>query len=465
MSNIVPFPNRWKDVNERQKMLRDREEQRNREERQNETSGHAARRALGTLRRRIAPAERIQLAKNMAGIFSEFAIQASALPWQQDYASIESFHNDVHRMRLISEPTENRRTMAHPLAWLRLLRYIHQHLAERGQPISLDFLADRLTRGTGFHPTRKEISRSEKLFYLLYSWADEVSNQRNLLQLFTTIAQARVEYFKHNLRDIHDSFYTVDELPKHWSQSFGDFYEFEDRRGIELGARLMRELSDAEWDEVVEWIPDEDIWWFRDTRASITAWKRHFDVTTTLTTTDGEPSADHDIAHLPHWFIGYNRYSDFRNVVTGEEDDWLGGLVRKKGTEDPWRPGVAADWAWGCSYLVLYPDRDHKRIIPYIYEYAEEGTTFVPLGEHDLRIESAEGWIREYYQPKPIGTTTISRPLSERIEESLNEIREAWLDTAAAVLDHPYLQWKKMRDELLDQQIKRTIERTESKSN
>jgi hypothetical protein len=137
MSNIVKFPDRRRAVEEREKLLQKREEQRNREARQNETSGHAARRVFGSFRHRIARAERIVLAQNMAGLFSEFAIQSSALPWQKDYSSIESFHNDVHRIRLMGEASKNRRIMAHAAPWLRLLRYIHQSCRTRATDITL----------------------------------------------------------------------------------------------------------------------------------------------------------------------------------------------------------------------------------------------------------------------------------------------------------------------------------------
>lgn len=79
-----------------------------------------------------------------------------------------------------------------------------------------------------------------------------------------------------------------------------------------------------------------------------------------------------------------------------------------------------------------------------------------------MGAENAEGGIHEHYQPKPVETTMISRRLCERTEDDLNEPGEAWEIIAASMADYAYWKQGKMRDESLDEQIEKTIERADS---
>jgi hypothetical protein len=454
VSNIIPFPSNTALSDERRRAEKEKIAR-------HEKAGGLAYENLNKWLGRIPPDDRVQLGKNMNRIITEYNVKTRELQWRDDYASAQTFSVDMHRMRVRSEQVNTRNLVASPYKWLRLLGYVQNWLRINQQSVTLEHLADRLTRGTRFHPTKKELSKSEKLQILLNGWANKVNNEFNLLQTFSEISALRAEHFRRNYRDIYDPVQPEPDLPSFWTIPFSDYFEFDESVPIEVRQCPMGELASEEWETILQVLPEDRLAYFEQIRDTILEWKRPFDSRTALWRPWREVAFDHDVAVLPHWFIGFHAYSDLSSVqAVGWGSDWV-NRFREKGTGDPLADGGPVDWDWECSYLVLYPEEGFTRLVPYIFRYAMEGTMFLPLGDEDLAASGDIPWIVQYFSPKPAGEVAIARTLLVRLEESLEEVLESWRSTAPSLRQHPYLSRKRQDDLAVEKAIEKLIASTD----
>jgi len=275
-----------------------------------------------------------------------------------------------------------------------------------------------------------------------------------LLRTFKDIASARAQYFSLNMKDISESYQYFFERPDCMSKRFSDDFVIPDDDMTYLFNKEMGELSSEEWEEIFEYIPDELLFSYQLEKQEIEDWRRHFSQETTLCTGKNEAILCDDIGIFPRWFIGY--IGDHNDDLLLDSSDWLAKIISNQCAGDPMSSGQQVDWAWNCIYLVLYPDSGLNRIIPYLFMYTEEGSNFFPLNA-DIEPMTTSYSI---YKPWEEGKKMIGRSLSIRLKESLTEIYESWDSTANILKTHPYLQWQKDQDNLIDDHIKALFDRT-----
>ena len=449
MSNVVPFPKGALTGELKRK------QQTEQAERIRKLGGQAINN-LASWRRNIPIADRERLARNMDAIIDAYHIEPSKLDWMQDYLTVEDFRRDIHRMRLPESAAPGRRLIATPVKWTRLLGYISQYIQVHGESASLEFLADRLIRGTRFHPTKKEQSHSEKLLYLLDLWANELSEKFGLLSTYRRIARARAEYYAIHRCDIHARDQQPELDPASHKSKLSDDFSIASEEYIELFDKEFRHYTTDDWKALYKLIPDDWHSRYQMIQGEITDWKNTYSQEGTLHSYEMRLPVlwwGEDIPFLPHWFVGYLGDSD-ANVVTETSEHWLAEIIKKQGTVDPILLGQKIDWDLCAGYLVLYPDTGLNRVIPYLYYLSAEGSDFEPINQsYDLEH-------CEFYQPRGVNETTVSHTLLTRIEESREELYHSWAVTSRQLESHPYLVWKKNRETAIEREIRSVLTRT-----
>lgn len=400
-------------------------------------------------RRSIPSDDRMRMAKNMDAILREYRIKPGNLQWEgYNYQDRESFNRDLSRMRMPETAAPGRRLVAYNTKWLNLLQMIVAGASDRGDHLTLEALAERLTRGTRFHPTQKIHSREEKLLYTIKLWANEVDEKLGLLKTYKRLASARADYFSvfkkdygtETLSDLN--FSTTLERPATYFKNIPD-------EEVYLFNKPLGSYTTEDWDALFGAIPEDMVGDFKSKRTYIEDWGKNFDPKTALFDTDTDyiaPSLNvwTDYAYMPRWFIGYLDTDALQLLSAYPDDDRPGG----GNTLDPLSCGSPDSEMNG--YIVLYPNTELSRIIPYVFNNEEDFSTFKPLTEMDL----ASNW-HSYFTPMELGMDPVSKNLMARIEESFQEIRQNWMDTASSLEEHPYLVWSRGRDEQIDKELER----------
>ena len=299
MSNILRFPHKSHTRELKRKQLAEQIE------RTREQGGQAIE-SLTSWRRNIPTDARERLARNMDAILEEYRIVPSRLDWRQDYITAEEFRRDLHRMRLPETASPGRRLIATPAKWTRLLGYVARYLQANGESVSLEFLADRLIRGTRFHPTKKEQTDDEKLLYLLGLWANQLSEKYGLLATYRKIARARAEHYRIFQRGIDSAGdWSVDE-PNLYSKFRDDFPALPEEAD-ELFDKPFLDYSADDWEALYAVVPEGYEYRYKSIQGDIEEWKNTYSDEGTLHLTDTTPVFlwGEAIPFLPHWFLGY----------------------------------------------------------------------------------------------------------------------------------------------------------------
>lgn len=452
MSNIIQHPSIRRNAERRRA---EREKLRAKLERE----GGAALKNLIGWRRYIPMEDRIRLAENMEKILLDFGIKIADLGWRKEYESIENFRLNVHRMRLPANGPDGRRLVAISNRWVGLLNLIYDDVQRKDEVVSLEFLADQLTRGTRFHPAKKSRTKSEKLFYLLNAWANEIDAEHGIMGIYRKIAAARVEYCRLNLKGIDGINDWTVEKPEFLHDTVANNLDCTIHQHAPAFEKELGDLNAEDWDFLAEELP-EGLWSMHSWRKQeIDDWKRHFVEATTLVDGSEQAVLGDSLPFLPRWFIGFESESLAEST---EKESWMVKLVSNHGTSDPLQYGDKVDWAWCCEYLVLYPNQAMSRLIPYLFAFSEEGTRFFPVSELELDDEAEDVYAISYFKPEPQGVHSISRSLSDRVLESLGELHDSWDSTAGQLENHPYLKWKREREASVDEHIQEMLERTGS---
>ncbi len=366
MSNIIQHPS-----------IR-RNAERRRAERENlraklEREGGAALKNLIGWRRYIPMEDRIRLAENMENILLEYDIKASELDWRKEYVSIENFRLDVHRMRLHANGPDGRRLVAISNRWVGLLNLIGDEVQRKDEGVSLEFLADQLTRGTRFHPAKKSRTKSEKLFYLLNAWANEIDAEHGIMGIYRKIAAARVEYCRLNLKGMDEINDWTVEKPEYLHDTVANDLDLTIHQHAPAFKKQLGDLNAEDWDFLAEELP-EGLWSMYSWRKQeIDDWKRHFIEATTLVDGSEQATLGDSLPFLPRWFIGFESESLAEST---EKESWMVKLVSNHGTSDPLQYGDKVDWAWCCEYLVLYPNQAMSRLIPICSHFLKKEHAF-----------------------------------------------------------------------------------------
>jgi hypothetical protein len=407
-------------------------------------------------RRSIPSDDRLRLAKNMDRIMREHLIKPTRLNWgKYNYHDQESFNRDLSRMRMPETAVPGRRLMAHNTRWIDLLQMLAEECLRSEINVTLEALAERLTRGTRFHPTRKVETRQEKLRYVITLWANEVDEKLGLLKTYKQLAAAKAEYFKIHMRE-------------YGSESMND-WEYKERQekpskyftNVPEDLRYLfdtplENYTEENWTEFFAAIPENSIEHFQGRKSRVESWKDNFDPEKTLfgcDFDDDDPSLCWwtDYAYMPRWFIGPIDYDERRSLSAYPEKCW------GKDTLDPLLGGSVENGA--CNgYLVLYPNKELNRMLPYVFMNFEEGSTFEVISENQLDSD-----FPHYFTPASSIVDVVSKNLMARIEESFHEIQQAWTDSAPELINHPYLVWSKGREDQIDRELERLTTGSEAK--
>lgn len=409
---------------------------------------------------RIPTDDRIRLAKNMDILIHEHRVRPGKLPWERyNYPDKESFNRDLSRMRLPETAEPGRRLVAHSTRWLHLLEMILDYCTNNGENVTLEALAEQLTRGTQFHPKQKIHSRSEKLLYSLKLWAEEIDQQYGLLKTYCRIAEARAEHFQLYMHDYEEDSPALDRARPSMERPVDYFINIPEE-DLPLFKRELGSYSDEDWDRFLSIIPEDNLENYVYTRADVDAWNANFQADSTLFCGEdfglGSPSrlSLTGCNYLPRWFIGFDDYCNLKVLSQYPED------LSKYCAQDP----LAVDQAENSflevyAHLVLYPTQGMSRIIPYLHVLDEGVSIFEPLREEHLTPKD-----QKYFTPAPRGKDSNSKLLQGRIEESYLQVREQWIDTAENLSQHPLLAWSEGREQMIDAEIERMTTRTTSPS-
>lgn len=410
---------------------------------------------LGAWKSRGIPEEdRIPMAKNMEAMLNELRIKPKDLDWGESlgnpekpgWGDRESFNRDLSRMRYPADAKPGRRLMAFNTRWIQLLKMISAVCEERGENLTLNGLAERLARGTRFHPLKHAQTLEEKQLYKLKLWANKVDEHTGLLRTFKRLSALRAEYFRLHLRDYGDSAidtFDLDAVHRRPADYFTDIPE-------DVAALFSRELgsyTQEDWNQFYQRIPEDSVYQFTEYQQDIENWHANFDPAKALFVNEnGEyvPRFNwnlHTLKYLPRFYLGRLDFDELRLLK------YYAHHAFPDGTADPLLETGKDDY--GSCYLVLYPTPELSRLIPYLFHWDEEGSFFLPLTEEIL----GDRWF--YF---PSDTTGMGRPSSSlltRIEEAGHAVNAAWLDTANALTRHPYFAWEANRAATLDKELAR----------
>lgn len=455
MSNIVQFP-----IQDNQRVSIEKHQLEIKEQR--EKNGGEAYEKLKKWRTSIPMKDREMMAHNMESILNEkyYGIKTKNLKWNKHYASLEAFRCDLSRMRIPENEEPGRQLMAHAHPWTNLLELISSYLYSQGKNASLARLADKLTIGTRFHPIQKEQSSSTKFFTILKILGNQVDEEYGLLRIYREIAEQRAKYFSLNMEEIREPYRYWFMRPDYMIRTVSDFISEMDFSEHDVFTKKIGDLTQNDWDAIAELAPREyaiNLEWRKN---EMEEWQRHFTKETTLISSPNfadlcQANLWFDINVLPRWFIGYLSWES-RNVFA-DLSHRLGEIINNQGTVDPLTLGHKVDMDSHCAYLVLYPDPGLDQIIPYLFCYSEEGSSFYPLQEEDLDDNESLERYGTFFEPKNIGKATISRSLLARIEDNLYEINESWNSSAKLLKTHPYLEWNQERKKSVDNFINQLL--------
>lgn len=394
--------------------------------------------------------DRISMARNMDAILNELRIKPRDLPWRSLYnGDREAFNRDLSRMRLPAHAAPGRRLMAHTSRWIDLLKMISAVCEARGENLTLNGLAERLTRGTRFHPVKRAQSLEEKQLYKLKLWANDVDEKTGLLRTFKHLSALRAEHFRLHLRDYGD-----DKVDTHIMDAIhlrpSTFFEEIPEDVIPLFGRELGSYSQDDWDCFYQRIPAECVHQFECYQRDIKNWRANFEPGTALFADDGDEYLPldrwiwSDFEYLPRAYLGRLDWERLRLLEYYNEQDF------PTGTQDPLSTG-SQDECIACGYLVLYPNPELNRLLPYLLHLDEEGSFFIPLTESVLLDVS----LYDYFPPDKSGEQCVSKPLLARVEEEEISILTAWINTARDLKNHPYFGWESNRSDQIDEELAR----------
>jgi len=403
---------------------------------------------LGAWRSKGVPMEdRIEMARNMDAILNELRITANDLPWQEEYrGDREAFNRDLYRMRLPPHVTPGRRLIALSHRWTMLLRMIASACEKKGENIALNGLAERLTRRTRFHPVKQAQSIEDKQLYKLKLWANDIDERAGLLRTFKHLAELRAAYFRRHLRDIADS--EVDTYAVHAESLVPEtYFESIPESAAPLFSRQLGSYTDEDWESLFLHISEELHWRFESYRNDISEWRANFDPQTTLFRKEGaEPLpidewVQGDMRYLPRFFLGWLDYKGLRVLDRYSSNDLSGG------SQDPFHAMAGEPDFDGC-YLVLYPNPELTRLIPYVMIRHEDQPYCSALEEDHIRKEGIC-----YFPPSTSRSDCVSKSLLARIEEAGTDIQSDWFQSSAALLSHPHFEEENSRQSKVDQEL------------
>jgi hypothetical protein len=414
--------------------------------------------SLGRWRTGLPIDDRVRLARNMDGLIREYKVKPGKLDWESyGYRDKESFNRDLSRMRLPETAEPGRRLLAHNTRWLHLLEMVQLSCTHSGEGVTLEALAERLTRGTRFHPTKKINSRAEKLLYSLKLWANEVDEKHGLLTIYRRIAEARAEHFELYMRDYDEKSPDSFSINAAIVRPLDAFTNIPDEN-LPLFSRQLDSYTDEDWDVFFSITSEESHQYYSGLRDDIDSWKPNFNPETTLFagwTGEGTPSlsGNNSMEYLPSWFCGFYDSHDFRLLSQYQENTgWPTIFSYKTGTLDPeGRRKEYAECGEGFVYLTLYPNAGLSRLVPYLFSFTEEWSTFECLEEHHL----TSGLQDKLFPPVGRETEAIARELQSVIEDDYPQIREQWMNTAENLKSHPLLIWSEGRELMIDAEIER----------
>jgi hypothetical protein len=410
---------------------------------------------LGAWKSRSIPDEdRISMAKNMDAILNELRIKPKDLNWQARWkGDREAFNRDLSRMRYPADAKPGRRLMGFNTRWIDLLKMLSEVCEKRGENLTLNGLAERLTRGTRFHPVKQAQTLEEKQLYKLKLWANEVDERTGLLRTFKQLSVLRAEYFRVHLREYDETNVDASELHAvhlRPAEYFTDIPE-------DIATLFSRELgsyTEEDWRQFFQRLPEESVYQFTEYRRDIENWRANFDPDKALFVNDlGVYLPLHiwacgDFRYLPRFYLGRLDF-DGRRLLRYYTKD-----VFPNGTEDPLLGTTKDDSSCynfsGWAYLVLYPTPELTRLIPYLLHFDEEGSFCIPLTE---AILGDDHWL--YFPPDATSTDRPSSSLLARIEEAAQMTNAGWFDTATDLMKHPYFLWQANRAANIDEELAR----------
>lgn len=409
--------------------------------------------------RGIPDQDRIAMARNMDALLNELCIKPKDLPWQSRYGDDrEAFNRDLSRMRLPAYAAPGRRLMAFNTRWIDLLKMLSEACEARGDNLTLYGLAERLTRGTRFHPVKRAQTIEEKQLYKLKLWANNVGEQTGLLRTFKNLSALRAEHFRLHLRGCDDTQVSADALRAEHLLPSSFFTNIPE----DVGALFDRELgsyTEDDWALFYQHIPEELTYQFSMYQHEIENWHANTDPARALFVKehgDYLPLYDwiwSDLKYLPRCYLGRVDFDRKRLLEYYEQRNF------PNGTGDPLLVGDAEDHGGSC-YLVLYPSPELNRLIPHLLHCDGEMSFCVPLTEEILRDDT---W--PYFPADTPGTQCVSTPLLVRIEETHKGIHTAWCNSANDLTHHPYFAWEADRTARIDEELARMTAPSRQRSN
>lgn len=414
--------------------------------------GEAYAQLRGWKSRSIPEQDRIAMARNMDFLLNELRIKSKDLDWQgepgKDKPSWEdraAFYRDLSRMRYPVDADPGRRLMGFNTRWIDLLKMLSEVCEDRGENLTLFGLAERLTRGTRFHPVKQAQTPEEKQLYKLKLWANRVDEQSGLLRIFKRLSSLRAAYFSMHLRDYDETYvdtYRFDSVHLRPSDYFTDIPDDAEA----LFSWRLGYYTKENWDRFYQVIPEESKDQFKGYQTEIENWNASFDPENALfekSQMGYKPLviwAIGDFRYLPRFYIGRLDFDGCRLLQYYTKDTFPNGIG------DPLLESKEPDP--GAAYLVLYPTPELSRLMPYLLHFDEEGSFCLPLTEEML---GDDHWL--YFPPDAASTGCPSASLLARIEQAGQAISTAWLDSANDLEGHPYFTWETDRAAMLDKEL------------
>lgn len=401
--------------------------------------------AMKSWRRSIPREDRERMARNMDALLREYRIRPKDLAWEEmGYRDRASFGRDLDRMTLKETAKLHKPLVAHTTKWRELLDLVHSACMHKHQHVTLEALAEKLTRGTRFHPIRKTHTREEKLIYALKLMANKIDEEYGLLEKYLRIADLRAAHYGTYMRDYNDTEVNQWEL-KSLDIKPAEFFTDIPDAIRPLFERHLGSYNCANWEQLLSSIPEEFRVLFEGYRQDIERWNANFDPRLTLFDYDYRSAAHDnwafsDVEYMPRWFIGNHDYDKLR-LISRYTRDYESGSVDPLMTKDKLQGA-------SCAYLVLFPSEDLSRMVPYLLECMEEGSECESLYEGSFHL-----FWDLYFPPTQDDTECVSSDLLTRIETGLSSIAESWRKTANDLLMHPYFAWDASRDSQINDML------------